>query len=68
MPIDSSHILKTLGYDFYTISEEGEEPELVDITFKDLVPEFAKADGHAKVVAERRLYKHQYRAYKALLN
>ncbi|RLE72628.1 MAG: hypothetical protein DRJ37_02385 [Thermoprotei archaeon] len=67
VPIDSSSILKSLGYDFYTISERGVEPELADITFKDLIPEFANASGHAKAVAEKRLYKHQYEAFKALL-
>ena len=68
MPIDSLTVLENLGYDYYAFGERGEEPDLAELTFSDLIPEFEKADGHAGRLAGKKLYKHQYEAYKALLD
>ncbi len=68
VPIDSLTVLENLGYDYYAFGERGEEPDLAELTFSDLIPEFEKADGHAGRLAGKKLYKHQYEAYKALLN
>ena len=66
MPIDSREIMESLGYEYYSYEEEGEEPEFADYYFRDLIPEFGKAKGHAKILASKKLYKHQYEAYNAL--
>jgi len=66
MPIDSSSLLKELHYDFYSFKEPEIEPETVNITFKDLLPDLEKGGSHARRIAGSRLYKHQLDAYEAL--
>ncbi len=66
MPIDSSSLLKELHYDFYSFKEPEIEPETVNITFKDLLPDLKKGGSHARRIARSRLYKHQLDAYEAL--
>ncbi|RLF20598.1 MAG: helicase [Thermoprotei archaeon] len=62
----SDVILNELGYEYLRLEEEGSEPEYTDITFKDLIPEFGKARGRAKELADKKLYKHQLETMKAL--
>ncbi len=66
MPLNSKTVLEKLAYDFIHYGEEAVEPELADIRFKDLVPEFAQGVGHSKYISDKRLYKHQLEAFKAL--
>ncbi len=60
--------MERLGYDFVFYGEEAVEPELTDVRFKDLVPEFSEGIGHARFISTRRLYKHQLEAFKSLSN
>jgi DEAD/DEAH box helicase domain-containing protein len=58
--------MERLGYDFVFFGEEAMEPDLVDIRFKDLIPEFSDGLGHARYIANKRLYEHQLKAFEAL--
>ncbi len=63
---DSISVLKGLGYTFVYRVNPPVKPETVDKRFKDVVPEFS---SHPKLrgFGEYKLYKHQYVAYRALL-
>ncbi len=67
MTLDSRAHLAKMGYDYYYFEEEGEEPETVDVTFSDIIPSFSKRPiGHAAMIADKRLYKHQWEALDTL--
>ncbi len=65
---DTGEILRKLGYDYYTCTEPEVKPELVDVRFIDILPELAEGSGHSRFVSGKKLYKHQYEAFKHLSN
>ncbi len=60
---DTSAILRELGYEFYSLEEPAERPEISDLTFSDLLPALAHSGLE---IASKRLFKHQYEAYNVL--
>jgi len=60
--LDSKIILDANDYDYYSFIEETIKPEIVDIRFKDLIPEFSEIE-----IGDKNLYKHQYASYEALV-
>ena len=61
MRVKSRDVLEKLGYEYIYRREEAVEPEYVNVTFEDLVPEFSQLD-----IGKYRLYEHQLRGYNAL--
>ncbi|RLG47142.1 MAG: hypothetical protein DRO06_03290, partial [Thermoproteota archaeon] len=66
MPLDSSRLLSSLGYDFYSFREPPEEPELAPKTFGEILPGLGGGGPRARALAGARLYSHQLRAIEAL--
>ena len=67
MTHDTRRHLSSLGYEYYWYEEGAEEPETVEVRFSDLVPAFKDNPvGHTGLVADKRLYKHQWEAYQEL--
>jgi len=64
--ISSAEVLDELGYDYLAVEEGPSSPELADVTFYDLVPDFARGPERAREIAFRRLYLHQVEVLKAL--
>jgi len=60
--VDSSKLLSSLGYDFYTYIEPAVKPDEADKRFEDLIPQLSS--GYP--ISGRKLYKHQLEAYEAL--
>jgi DEAD/DEAH box helicase domain-containing protein len=58
MRISSEQLLAAKGYSYVKYTEQGSIPEYVDVTFKDILPEFSSLE-----IGNCRLYKHQYQAY-----
>jgi len=59
--LDSSSILKDLGFEYYSYIEGGVNPNLTNVSFKDLIPEF-----NGLPICSKLLYKHQLEAYNHL--
>lgn len=59
--IDSSLVLKDLGFEYYSYTEEGISPPSTNLSFKDLIPEF-----NGLPICNRQLYGHQLEAYNHL--
>jgi len=65
--VSSSEVLSSLGYDYVSFTIPPELPDLSETRFKDLLPEFARADSPiCRKISEMRLYAHQVRALEAL--
>jgi len=64
--IPSSKVFDKLGYEYLSFPDEPSEPEYADVKFRELIPEFMTADGRAREIADKNLYKHQFEAIKAL--
>ena len=65
--ISSAEVLSSLGYDYVSFTIPPELPDLSEIRFKDLLPEFAQSSSPTcRKIAEMRLYSHQVRALEAL--
>jgi DEAD/DEAH box helicase domain-containing protein len=62
----SDEVLGELGYDYLFVEEGPSTPELAEVTFGELVPEFARGPERARALAPRRLYRHQLEALNAL--
>lgn len=62
---DSRTTLELLGYSIVCETEPAVEPDRVNVSFTDIIPEF-KNIGSIDI-ASSKLYTHQYRAYKELL-
>lgn len=61
MRVDSSVVFNKLGVEYVSFFKPAVEPDVVDIRFRDVVPEFSSIDA-----GEWKLYEHQYRGYSAL--
>jgi len=59
--LDSSLILKGLGFEYYSYTEERVSPPLTNVSFRDLIPEF-----NGLPICNSLLYKHQLEAYNHL--
>ncbi len=64
MRIDSSQLLRELGYEYYSYVEPAIAPETVEARFVDIIPELSSLGSSS--IAYERLYAHQLRAYEAL--
>lgn len=62
--IDSSTLLSSLGYEFYSYVEPAVKPEIVDKKFEDILPQLSSGFP----ISGKRLYKHQLEAYESLLS
>ncbi|MHC1627574.1 MAG: DEAD/DEAH box helicase, partial [Candidatus Nezhaarchaeales archaeon] len=60
--VDSSKLLSSLGYDFYSYIEPAVKPDEVDKTFNDIIPQLSSGFP----ISGKKLYKHQLEAYEAL--
>jgi inosine/xanthosine triphosphate pyrophosphatase family protein len=58
----SDEVLGGLGYDYLFVEEGSSTPDLAEVTFGELVPEFARGPERARALAPRRLYRHQLEA------
>ena len=63
--LDSSRVLRRLGYEFYSFSSPGCRPELSDVRFLDLASKLAECE-RGRAIAGARLYRHQAEALEAL--
>ncbi len=64
--IPSSKVFDKLGYEYLGFPDEASEPEYADVKFCELIPEFMTADGRAREIADKNLYKHQFETIRAL--
>ena len=65
--VRSGEILERLGYEYYFFQQSGEQPQHVELTFSKLIPSLSEASGErSRLLAGRRLYRHQLEAYEAL--
>ncbi|MET1159398.1 MAG: DEAD/DEAH box helicase [Thermoprotei archaeon] len=62
MRVSSKHVLEKLGYEYIHKVIKGSEPDYVEYTFSDIVPELK---NHP--IGDKKLYKHQFEGFKALL-
>jgi len=59
--INTEEFLKENNYDFYSYTEEGIKPEIVNLRFIDIIPELEGLE-----ISNKYLYLHQYNAYNEL--
>lgn len=59
--LDTKEILDNSYYDYYYFIDEAINPDLSDLTFKDLIPEFSSLE-----LGDKRIYLHQLKCYEAL--
>ena len=64
--IPSSEVFDKLGYEYLSFPDEPSEPEYADVKFHELISEFTTADGRAKEIADKNLYKHQFETIEVL--
>jgi len=57
--IRTSDIARKLGIDYEVVCEEGSEPEYSSLRFSDLIPELREGGFRSRLIADKRLYKHQ---------
>ncbi|MCD6488073.1 MAG: DEAD/DEAH box helicase [Desulfurococcales archaeon] len=62
---NSVRVLESLGYTIVYEKTPPVEPERVDLRFLDIVPEFSQLES-LSWIAGARLYRHQYKAFRAL--
>ncbi|MCX8142515.1 MAG: DEAD/DEAH box helicase [Candidatus Nezhaarchaeota archaeon] len=60
--VDSSKLLSSLGYDFYSYVEAAVKPDVVEETFNDVIPQLSSGFP----ISGKKIYKHQLEALEAL--
>lgn len=65
MILNSSELLKDLGYEYISYVDDREEPECVDVRFRDLL-DIEPDSEFLKNILNERLYKHQMETYESL--
>ncbi|RLG78132.1 MAG: hypothetical protein DRO12_00225 [Thermoprotei archaeon] len=64
--INTEEILKRDNYNYLYFEESPSEPETVDMTFADILPQLTKGDERCRYLAKQRMYKHQLEVFKNL--
>lgn len=62
----SDSVLKELGIDYWSWCIDSTQPELSELTFADVAPALADGGPRARQILDKRLYRHQVEALKAL--
>ena len=57
--VDSSNLLKRLGFKILRIDEPAEEPKIATITFGMIAPALKQAGERARKLVDKKLYQHQ---------
>ena len=65
--LDTGELLRRMGLEFYHYTEEPLQPEKADVTFRDILGDFFTS-SRLGYLLDKKLYKHQYHAFKELLN
>lgn len=64
--ISSSHLLRSLGYEFEVFSESEIKPSKASVRFRDLFPQLSHHEGKSREIAEKNLYSHQMETLSSL--